>query len=135
MHGHMQAPDMTKQLTIPDSGRLGREYRTMHHMVAIYCRDHHGSGSGTPCEDCGQFLEYAARRLRKCPYGEDKPTCTNCPIHCYKRDPRAFARTVMRYAGPRMMWRHPWLAVMHLIDGRRSVEHPRELRRRRTPDR
>jgi hypothetical protein len=37
----------------------------------------------------------------------------------------------MRYAGPRMMARHPYLALMHLIDGRRKVKHPMELRRPR----
>jgi hypothetical protein len=27
----------------------------------------------------------------------------------------------MRYAGPRMMWKHPYLAIMHLLmDGRRE---------------
>jgi hypothetical protein len=30
-------------------------------------------------------------------------------------------REVMRYAGPRMLWRHPLLAVAHLIDGRRPA--------------
>jgi hypothetical protein len=24
----------------------------------------------------------------------------------------------MRYAGPRMIWRHPWLALMHVVDKR-----------------
>jgi hypothetical protein len=28
-------------------------------------------------------------------------------------------REVMRFAGPRMLARHPWLAIMHLIDDRR----------------
>lgn len=107
----------------------------MGHMVAIYCRDHHQPVDGAPCPGCTDFLTYAGRRLEKCPYGQDKPTCANCPIHCYKRDPREFARTVMRYAGPRMMWRHPWLALMHLADGRRRVGHPLELRRRRSADR
>jgi len=26
-------------------------------------------------------------------------------------------RAVMRYAGPRMLWRHPLLALLHLADG------------------
>jgi len=30
-------------------------------------------------------------------------------------------RTVMRYAGPRMMWRHPFLALAHVVDGRRPA--------------
>jgi hypothetical protein len=38
----------------------------------------------------------------------------------------------MRYAGPRMTFRHPWLAVMHLLDKLRRVEHPMETRRRRS---
>jgi hypothetical protein len=45
------------------------------------------------------------------------------------------AREVMRYAGPRMTWRHPWRALHHLFDKLRRVEHPmkirEELRRRR----
>ncbi len=137
---------MTQREQTPIRGRLGREQKTMHHMVALYCRDHHGdhhrsgrhSGSpesGAPCAGCTDFLAYAARRLQKCPYGENKPTCANCPIHCYKREPREFARTVMRYSGPRMIWRHPWLALMHLVDGRRRVLHPLELRRKRSAGR
>jgi hypothetical protein len=27
-------------------------------------------------------------------------------------------RDVMRYAGPRMLLRHPYLALMHLVDGK-----------------
>jgi hypothetical protein len=112
-------------------GRLGREHQTMRHMVSLYCRAHHASDGSGPCPRCTEFLEYAACRLEKCPYGEDKPTCAKCPIHCYKKAPREFAKVVMRYSGPRMMTRHPWLALLHLVDGRRKVAHPMETRRRR----
>jgi hypothetical protein len=27
----------------------------------------------------------------------------------------------MRYAGPRMLLRHPWLGITHLVDGRRAA--------------
>ena len=111
-------------------GRLGREFTTMRHMVGLYCQAHHAGQPGTPCPQCPAFLHYAARRLEKCPYGQDKPTCANCPVHCYKKAPREYAREVMRFAGPRMMTRHPWLALMHLLDGRRQVAHPMEARRR-----
>ena len=110
--------------------RLGREFRTMRHMVELYCRAHHGEEASRPCARCAAFLCYAERRLQKCPYGEIKPTCANCPIHCYKREPREFAREVMRYAGPRMMIRHPYLALHHLLDGKRRVAHPLDLRRK-----
>jgi hypothetical protein len=113
--------------------RLKREYRTMECMVGIWCRDRHRTDvrNGGPCQDCRDFLAYAARRLEKCPYGEAKPTCAKCPIHCYKRAQRELARDIMRYAGPRMTFRHPWLSLMHLADKVRKVEHPMEWRRRK----
>ena len=91
-------------LTTP---RLKREHLTMQRMVEIYCRDHHGASAAVPCADCNQFLDYAEQRLEKCPYGEGKPTCAKCPIHCYKRAQREQARVIMRYAGPRMTFRIP----------------------------
>ena len=108
---------------------LVREFRTISRMVGIYCSDHHGGSVRALCADCRGFLDYAERRLDKCPYGDDKPTCANCPIHCYKPAQRELAREIMRYAGPRMMLRHPFLAITHLIDGRREARHPRELTR------
>ena len=113
--------------------RLRREYRTMECMVEIWCADHHGHDRehAEPCGECREFLRYAARRLEKCPYGEAKPTCAKCPIHCYKRAQREHAREIMRYAGPRMTLSHPWLSLMHLLDKIRNVEHPMELRRRK----
>ena len=98
-------------------------------MVGIYCAAHHGQSGDDVCADCRDFLDYAETRLQKCPYGEDKPTCANCPIHCYKAERRAEAKKIMRYAGPRMMLRHPILAIAHQLDGFRKAEHPRELTR------
>jgi hypothetical protein len=37
----------------------------------------------------------------------------------------------MRYAGPRMALRHPWLSLLHVLDKLRHVEHPMEARRRK----
>jgi hypothetical protein len=34
---------------------------------------------------------------------------------------RQQVKIVMRYAGPRMLLHHPFLACMHLIDGRRKA--------------
>jgi len=44
---------------------------------------------------------------------------------------RERVRDVMRWAGPRMLWRHPWLAITHVLDGRRPA--PR-LPARKTQD-
>ena len=114
--------------------RLQREFVTMDRMVALYCRAHHAPGAAGTCPQCREFLAYAAERLAKCPYGDAKPTCANCPVHCYKKAPRELVHVVMRYAGPRMLWRHPLLAVAHLLDGRRRVPPPMEFRRARRAD-
>lgn len=101
----------------------------MSKMVGIYCSAHHDVSGDGICSDCRQFLQYAETRLRKCPYGEEKPTCANCPVHCYKPAQREFARQIMRFAGPRMLLRHPLLAIAHQLDGFRKARHPRELTR------
>jgi hypothetical protein len=116
-----------------ETGRLRREWQTMQIMVEIYCQGQgHACAAGDGlCPGCRGFLQYAERRLEKCPYGPSKPTCAKCPIHCYKPDPRAFAREVMRFAGPRMLLRHPWLSLAHFADKARRVEHPMAARRSR----
>ncbi len=98
-------------------------------MVEIYCNARHGHSDSPLCAECREFLDYADVRLEKCPYGADKPTCANCPIHCYKPGQRARARMIMRYAGPRMLFRHPGLAIAHKLDGFIAAKHPRELTR------
>lgn len=100
--------------------RLIREEKTVRAMIRLYCSDQHASEGGF-CAECEQLLAYARARLEKCPFGPEKTTCANCAIHCYKPDMRAAIRQVMRYAGPRMTFRHPILSLMHLLDGRRPA--------------
>jgi len=100
--------------------RLARELKTIRAMLRIACRDRHGTGEGL-CAQCAALADYAAKRLALCPYGADKPTCVNCRIHCYGLRQREQVRETMRYAGPRMLLRHPVLAVMHVLDGRRPA--------------
>jgi hypothetical protein len=119
-----------------DPPRITREKRTLRVMLELYCRAHHAvapSGGndvsparGQLCVECQPLLDYALCRLDRCPFGAEKPTCANCPIHCYKPLMRTRVQTAMRYAGPRMLFRHPILALFHLWDGRRT---PPETRR------
>ena len=102
-----------------DNRRLARERKTIDAMLKIYCHGRHGTAEGL-CESCESLEAYAFDRLSKCPFLPDKPTCLKCPVHCYKKDMRERVRGVMRYAGPRMAWRHPVLAFLHLWDDRRS---------------
>ncbi|MCC7262626.1 MAG: nitrous oxide-stimulated promoter family protein [Candidatus Latescibacteria bacterium] len=95
--------------------RLARERHTIQVMIEIYCRGHHQQ-TESPCAECQQLWAYAQQRLDKCPYQDDKPTCAQCPTHCYKPAMREQVRQVMRYAGPRMMLYHPLLALFHYLD-------------------
>lgn len=103
-----------------ESARIAREKRTIRAMVRIYCRNHHGPAAG-PCGECAELLEYALGRLDRCPFAAGKPTCADCTVHCYKPAMRDRVHSVMRYAGPRMIFRHPVLAVRHMLDGRRRA--------------
>lgn len=114
---------------IRSARRLARERRTLEKMVALFCAAHHAANRAPPCAECRIFLDYAETRLRKCPYGALKPTCANCPVHCYKPARRAQVKAIMRYAGPRMLVRHPLFAIAHQLDGLRRARHPRELTR------
>jgi hypothetical protein len=106
-----------------DERRTRRELATVGAMIAIHCRGHHGRRRGL-CDDCRELLDYARRRVERCPLLDDKPTCVHCPVHCYSPAMRDRIRAVMRYAGPRMPWRHPVLAILHALDGRRDRSRP-----------
>ncbi|WP_165313812.1 nitrous oxide-stimulated promoter family protein [Vibrio ziniensis] len=100
-------------------GSLQTEFKTVSAMVRIYCRKHHASKTAL-CEGCKSLLHYAEIRLDRCPYGQNKPTCNRCPIHCYKPEPKESMRLVMRYSGPRMLLVHPILAIRHLLHERKE---------------
>ena len=110
-----------RQAPVFASKRLRREFETIAAMVQIYCQEHHGQQI---CPECDGLLAYARLRLERCRFGEEKPTCAKCPVHCYQPARREQVRAFMRYAGPRMLWEHPWLTVLHWLDGllrKRSV--------------
>lgn len=104
--------------------RMDREARTVEAMIALYCRERHVRGQqGSEealCSECGALLDYALERLDRCPYQEGKTTCAKCPSHCYRPAMREQIRAVMRYAGPRMLFRHPVMTLQHMLDGRRQ---------------
>ena len=108
-------------MNAPDglSPRLSRELKTLRAMVKLYCGKEHGGKE--LCPECSELLYYAEARLKGCLYREEKPACSKCPIHCYSPKTREKIRTVMRFAGPRMLRAHPILAVRHLLDSHRAA--------------
>ena len=124
---------MAQEQSANGSQRIRREKKTISIMIEMHCRDHHGTAQHNLCGECGALQAYAMQRIDQCPFCLAKPTCATCPIHCYKPDMREEVRQVMRYAGPRMLKRHPLLAVLHTIDGFRKVEAPTRAPRASRP--
>ncbi|CAH0529698.1 nitrous oxide-stimulated promoter family protein [Vibrio hippocampi] len=104
------------------NGKLLIELKTVTAMMEIYCRAHHKhQHKDGLCEQCQQLLMVAETKLDRCPYGEEKPACNRCPIHCYKPEPKQQMKAVMRYSGPRMLLPHPILSIRHLLHERKAV--------------
>ena len=106
---------------VNSSKRESRERRTLEAMVRLYCRESHGQDQDL-CEPCQGLLAYAFERIENCPWGDGKPTCANCSVHCYRAEERMQIVEQMRYAGPRMLRRHPILAILHLLDKGRASD-------------
>ena len=92
--------------------RKNLEIETARVMIEMFCRRFHHN---KPCGDCNELLEYVTLKIGQCPYAANKPACSDCRIHCYRKDMRSRIREVMRYSGPRMIYGHPILALRHLL--------------------
>ncbi|MFT3752126.1 MAG: nitrous oxide-stimulated promoter family protein [Paludibacter sp.] len=93
--------------------KIESEKRTVEYMIALYCRKNHGGEK--LCEDCDRMRLYAFDRLGKCQFGEEKPACKLCEVHCYKPEMRQKIREIMRYSGPRMVIYYPIDFVRHIL--------------------
>jgi len=111
-----------------EAPRMSRERKTLEAMVLLHCRGRHGRRDGL-CHECTEIQAYAEARLRECPFQEGKTTCAYCPVHCHEPGMRERIRAVMRYAGPRMLYRHPVLALLHSLDGLRKEPLPEGRRK------
>lgn len=90
------------------------EITTVQKMIAMYCHEVHGTKGNNLCADCAELLHYAEKRIDKCFYGDDKPVCSKCAVHCYKPEMRDRIKEAMRYSGPKMMFRSPVLSIRYM---------------------
>ncbi|WP_040890603.1 nitrous oxide-stimulated promoter family protein [Vibrio ezurae] len=102
------------------SGELLKEHNTVHAMITIYCAKHHHGQQGL-CAQCTSLSNYAKTKLDRCVFGQGKPTCNQCPVHCYRPEFKQQMRAVMRFSGPRMLLTHPLLAIRHLMHERKPA--------------
>lgn len=93
------------------------EQETIRAMIALYCRKRHARES--LCDACAELLQYSMQRLAKCCFGDGKPQCRYCPVHCYSPEMRKRISEVMRFSGPRLILHHPALAIRHMLNRRK----------------
>ncbi|MBM3713435.1 MAG: nitrous oxide-stimulated promoter family protein [Actinobacteria bacterium] len=90
---------------------------TVRLMIALYCRHNHSTGKNNGiavCSECMELKNYSEMKLDSCIFGEGKPACSKCTIHCYKPLMREKIKTVMKYSGPRMLFKHPVISARYL---------------------
>lgn len=94
--------------------KLKNEKITVKVMVEIFCHHKHNTKESL-CMECEALLNYSTKRIDLCTYGDNKPVCSSCTVHCYQKDFRDKIKEVMRFSGPRMIFHHPILAIRHLL--------------------
>ena len=118
---------MQDELKTPIIGpKIQKEKATVDKMIRLYCEKKHKSPRRTLCTECHSLLEYSHKRLEKCQYQEDKPTCRKCPVHCYRPTMMDEIRRVMRFSGPRLALRAPMDWVRHQIHDRDDPKSEKE---------
>jgi hypothetical protein len=114
--------------TLNDLASFAEELGLAERMIRIACGGQHDTPPGELCAACAGLLDYVKARLERCPYGTEKPTCRQCPIHCYRPDERARIKAVMAFAGPRMLLRGDLTALKHLLHDRKGAPPPPKKR-------
>ena len=77
---------------------LEKDRKTLEAMGRIYCSGHHDGekdGEGL-CTQCRETVEATLARTESCPYGHEGN------------------RAIMRYAAPRMTFRHPLMTLDYM---------------------
>ena len=104
--------------------RVAKEKRIIESMITNFCFDMH-KGSEV-CPDCKELIEYADKKLLKCPFIENKPICSKCDIHCYNKNHKDQIKLVMRTMGPKMLYTNPldtiWYYYYKIIHKRQKIK-------------
>lgn len=95
------------------------ESKIVSEMIHIYCRGNHHTKQNL-CPECSRLLEHTQWRAAACPFIKTKTFCSSCSVHCYAPNMRLQIKRVMRYAGPRMLLRHPLLTLRHAVESSRN---------------
>ena len=114
---------MSKQLrSTSDPVEIQKDTDKLVRFLAIYCQAHHGHRllktftfsytrisakvveGPALCDECARLLRHAIVMRVKCPL-DPKPKCRHCSQHCYLPLYRDQMERVMKYAGPRSLFK------------------------------
>jgi len=93
--------------------RIATEKKVVEAMIKIYCKNNHGFP--VLCNECSELRDYAILKLEKCNFGEKKPACKKCKIHCYPIEKRNQIKKIMRYSGKRLILKYPLITLKHIL--------------------
>ena len=92
--------------------KIDKDRRVLEAMGSIYCQGNHADAQkdeGGMCPECRATIENTLSRAASCPYGHQ-----DCKTHCQRGDAQIRIKAIMRYAAPKMMFRHPIMAFEYL---------------------
>ena len=93
---------------------IQQEQATIGSMIGLFCHAKHDTTTTELCQECQDLLDYARERVAHCLFLTEKPVCAKCPVHCYKAPYKERIREVMRYSGPRLIFKDPIAVMRHL---------------------
>ena len=102
---------------------VDKDRRTLEAIGHIYCAAHHEGEKDAAglCPDCRNTIDATLQRATDCPFGHEH-NCQDCTVHCQRGEAQERIQEIMRYAAPRMMYKHPIMAAGYLRKKLRSKE-------------
>lgn len=102
--------------------KVDRDRRTLEAIGRIYCGGNHvdaAKDSAGMCPECREAIEQTLARASSCPHGHEG-NCQDCKTQCQRGEAQERIRVIMRYAAPRMAFRHPIMTFEYLRKKLRS---------------
>lgn len=96
--------------------KLDKDRRTLEAIGSIYCRGNHDAAkrdAAGMCPECREAIEQTLDRASSCPHGHEG-NCQDCKTHCQRGEAQVRIKAIMRYAAPRMAFRHPIMTLEYM---------------------
>lgn len=105
-----------------DEARIKRDLRTLQAIGSIYCAAHHVDAPKNPhgmCAECAATIAFTHDRASNCPNGHTG-NCADCAIKCNRGEQQQRIKAIMKYAAPRMLFKHPLMTLEYALKKLRS---------------